>query len=230
MWLMGAPALCCLQPPKNDAAIVGAVRLFSVLVAALTLDFAGRKSLLFVSGESLPPPPPPPPPPLDLALSAVEQLAQRMLGPWGHPLFTATIMFAANMTLGLYVHFNPRQLSPNSTVGLETESLGASSSALSLVPLLAAMFFIMGRCIARRGNGGHPGLRDKDCLGPRVQVGCLGAQPAPSSVQATPWAGGPSPGSSCRRSYPCGLVARHQDYVYWSAGSRPLHSPWPSSG
>lgn len=94
-----------LLPPKNDAAIVGAVRLFSVLVAALTLDFAGRKSLLFVS---------------------------------------ATIMFAANLTLGLYVHFNPRQLSPNSTVGLESESLGASSSALSLVPLLAAMFFIMG--------------------------------------------------------------------------------------
>lgn len=41
-----------LQPPEDDAAIVGAVRLLSVLVAALTMDLAGRKVLLFVSGES----------------------------------------------------------------------------------------------------------------------------------------------------------------------------------
>lgn len=39
------------QPPKDDAAIVGAVRLLSVLIAALTMDLAGRKVLLFVSGE-----------------------------------------------------------------------------------------------------------------------------------------------------------------------------------
>lgn len=39
------------QPPKVDAAIVGAVRLLSVLIAALTMDLAGRKALLFVSGE-----------------------------------------------------------------------------------------------------------------------------------------------------------------------------------
>lgn len=40
-----------LQPPEDDAAIVGAVRLFSVLIAAVTMDLAGRKVLLFVSGE-----------------------------------------------------------------------------------------------------------------------------------------------------------------------------------
>lgn len=46
-----------LQPPKDDAAIVGAVRLFSVLIAALTMDLAGRKVLLFISGEHRPAPP-----------------------------------------------------------------------------------------------------------------------------------------------------------------------------
>ncbi|KAM8802768.1 solute carrier family 2, facilitated glucose transporter member 6 isoform 2-T2 [Rhynchonycteris naso] len=38
-----------LLPPEEDAAIVGAVRLLSVLIAALTMDLAGRKVLLFVS-------------------------------------------------------------------------------------------------------------------------------------------------------------------------------------
>ncbi|MBZ3873781.1 Solute carrier family 2, facilitated glucose transporter member 6 [Sciurus carolinensis] len=101
-----------LLPPKDDAAIVGAVRLLSVLIAAFAMDLAGRKVLLFVS---------------------------------------ATIMFAANLTLGLYVHFGPRPLTPNSTVGLETLSLAGTeqppatpTSYLTLVPLLATMFFIMG--------------------------------------------------------------------------------------
>lgn len=52
-----APVASFLQPPKDDAAIVGAVRLFSVLIAAVTMDLAGRKVLLFVSGELLRPPP-----------------------------------------------------------------------------------------------------------------------------------------------------------------------------
>uniref|UniRef100_A0A4W2BWS4 Major facilitator superfamily (MFS) profile domain-containing protein n=1 Tax=Bos indicus x Bos taurus TaxID=30522 RepID=A0A4W2BWS4_BOBOX len=42
-----------LLPPKVDAAIVGAVRLLSVLIAALTMDLAGRKALLFVSGYAV---------------------------------------------------------------------------------------------------------------------------------------------------------------------------------
>lgn len=50
------PVAPSLQPPKDDAAIVGAVRLFSVLIAALTMDLAGRKVLLFVSGEPWPAP------------------------------------------------------------------------------------------------------------------------------------------------------------------------------
>ncbi|XP_027622408.1 solute carrier family 2, facilitated glucose transporter member 6 isoform X2 [Tupaia chinensis] len=101
-----------LLPPEDDAAIVGAVRLLSVLIAALTMDLAGRKVLLFVS---------------------------------------ATIMCAANLTLGLYIHFGPRPLTPNSTVGLESPALGGTeqppaspASYLTLVPLLATMFFIMG--------------------------------------------------------------------------------------
>ncbi|XP_040819303.1 solute carrier family 2, facilitated glucose transporter member 6 isoform X5 [Ochotona curzoniae] len=42
-----------LLPPEDDAAIVGAVRLLSVLIAALTMDLAGRKVLLFVSGYAM---------------------------------------------------------------------------------------------------------------------------------------------------------------------------------
>ncbi|XP_027821937.1 solute carrier family 2, facilitated glucose transporter member 6 isoform X5 [Ovis aries] len=100
------------QPPKDDAAIVGAVRLLSVLIAALTMDLAGRKVLLFVSAAG---------------------------------------MFAANLTLGLYVHFGPKSLAPNSTVGLERAALAGTeqplatpTSYLTLVPLLATMLFIMG--------------------------------------------------------------------------------------
>lgn len=69
-------------------------------------------------------------------------------------------MFAANLTLGLYIHFGPRPLSPNSTAGLESESWGnlaqplaAPAGYLTLVPLLATMFFIMGRCGG--GSGGR---------------------------------------------------------------------------
>ncbi|XP_003420495.1 solute carrier family 2, facilitated glucose transporter member 6 [Loxodonta africana] len=101
-----------LLPPEDDAAIVGAVRLFSVLIAALAMDLAGRKVLLFVS---------------------------------------ASIMFAANLTLGLYIHLGPRPLTPNGTMGLESTPLGdteqplaSPTSYLTLVPLLATMFFIMG--------------------------------------------------------------------------------------
>ncbi|XP_004714505.1 solute carrier family 2, facilitated glucose transporter member 6 [Echinops telfairi] len=99
-------------PPKDDAAIVGAVRLFSVLIAALAMDLAGRKVLLFVS---------------------------------------ASIMFAANLTLGLYVQLGPKPLTPNDTLSLESLSLGgpgqhlaSPANYLTLVPLLAAMSFIMG--------------------------------------------------------------------------------------
>lgn len=98
--------------PKYDAAIVGAVRLLSVLIAAVTMDLAGRKALLFVSGAT---------------------------------------MFAANLTLGLYVHFGPKALTPNSTMGMESvpvagteQPLVTPTSYLTLVPLLATMLFIMG--------------------------------------------------------------------------------------
>uniref|UniRef100_A0A8C8TCQ9 Solute carrier family 2 (facilitated glucose transporter), member 6 n=1 Tax=Peromyscus maniculatus bairdii TaxID=230844 RepID=A0A8C8TCQ9_PERMB len=40
-------------PSQQDAAIVGAVRLVSVLIAALTMDLAGRKVLLYVSGYAM---------------------------------------------------------------------------------------------------------------------------------------------------------------------------------
>ncbi|XP_007521502.3 solute carrier family 2, facilitated glucose transporter member 6 isoform X1 [Erinaceus europaeus] len=101
-----------LLRPQNDAAIVGAVRLVSVLIAALTMDRAGRKILLFVS---------------------------------------ATIMFAANLTLGLYAQLGPRNVTPNTTVSLEglslqetEQPLATPTSYITLVPLLATMLFIMG--------------------------------------------------------------------------------------
>ncbi|KAL4689913.1 hypothetical protein H8959_012704 [Pygathrix nigripes] len=199
------------QPPKDDAAIVGAVRLLSVLIAALTMDLAGRKVLLFVS---------------------------------------AAIMFAANLTLGLYIHFGPRPLSPNSTAGLESESWGdlaqplaAPAGYLTLVPLLATMFFIMGRC----GGGSEgqsvsgvkgwvmcPGWLEKGVSSSSVETDTAassrptGPQPASSSEQAMPWAGAPSPGCSCLRSCPCGPVVWPRGSACWPAGSPPSSSPSPS--
>ncbi|XP_060245720.1 solute carrier family 2, facilitated glucose transporter member 6 isoform X3 [Meriones unguiculatus] len=99
-------------PSQEDAAIVGAVRLLSVLIAAVTMDLAGRKVLLYVS---------------------------------------ASIMFVANLTLGLYAQFGPKPLTPNSTVSLEIVTLEATEQPtatafnyLTLIPLLATMLFIMG--------------------------------------------------------------------------------------
>ncbi|KAM5329289.1 solute carrier family 2, facilitated glucose transporter member 6 isoform 2-T2 [Glossophaga mutica] len=63
----------------------------------------------------------------------------------------ASVMFAANLTLGLYVHLGPKRLTPNITMGLESAPLGDTeqplatpASSLTLVPLLATMLFIMG--------------------------------------------------------------------------------------
>ncbi|NXE46417.1 GTR6 protein, partial [Casuarius casuarius] len=94
--------------PEYDAALVGLVRLFSVAIAAVSMDKAGRKILLFVS---------------------------------------AGIMLASNLTMGLYVHFTP--LSHNGTAANETLVSSASHGAeptsyITLIPLLATMFFIMG--------------------------------------------------------------------------------------
>ncbi|NXA49810.1 GTR6 protein, partial [Nothocercus julius] len=94
--------------PEYDAALVGLVRLFSVAIAAVSMDKAGRKILLFVS---------------------------------------AGIMLASNLTMGLYVHFTPPPL--NGTTANETLVSWASHEAqpmnyVTLIPLLATMFFIMG--------------------------------------------------------------------------------------
>ncbi|XP_074150137.1 solute carrier family 2, facilitated glucose transporter member 6 [Sminthopsis crassicaudata] len=96
-----------LLPPEEDAAIVGAMRLMSVLIAAVTMDRAGRKILLFVS---------------------------------------ASIMFVANLALGLYIHLGPQHPAPNTTVALSSVAPEGSESGsyLMLVPLFATMLFIMG--------------------------------------------------------------------------------------
>ncbi|XP_068770905.1 solute carrier family 2, facilitated glucose transporter member 6 isoform X2 [Struthio camelus] len=94
--------------PEYDAALVGLVRLFSVAIAAASMDKAGRKILLFVS---------------------------------------AGVMLASNLTMGLYIHF--MLPSRNGTTTNETLLSSANHDAeptsyITLIPLLATMFFIMG--------------------------------------------------------------------------------------
>ncbi|NWS91528.1 GTR6 protein, partial [Toxostoma redivivum] len=94
--------------PEYDAALVGLVRLSAVAIAAVSMDKAGRKILLFVS---------------------------------------AAVMLASNLTMGLYIHFVPA--SHNSTVANTTLLSSANLPAgptnyITLIPLLATMFFIMG--------------------------------------------------------------------------------------
>ncbi|NXL35076.1 GTR6 protein, partial [Glaucidium brasilianum] len=94
--------------PEYDAALVGLVRLFSVMIAAVSMDKAGRKILLFVS---------------------------------------AGVMLVSNLTMGLYIHFVPA--SQNGTIANKTLVSSANLPAepinyITLIPLLATMFFIMG--------------------------------------------------------------------------------------
>ncbi|KAM6371880.1 LOW QUALITY PROTEIN: solute carrier family 2, facilitated glucose transporter member 6 [Pluvialis apricaria] len=94
--------------PEYDAALVGLVRLFSVAIAAVSMDKAGRKILLFVS---------------------------------------AGVMLVSNLTMGLYIHFVPA--SQNGTIANKTLVSSANLPAeptnyITLIPLLATMFFIMG--------------------------------------------------------------------------------------
>ncbi|XP_031987178.1 solute carrier family 2, facilitated glucose transporter member 6 [Corvus moneduloides] len=94
--------------PEYDAALVGLVRLSSVAIAAVSMDKAGRKILLFVS---------------------------------------AGVMLVSNLTMGLYIHFVPA--SHNGTMANTTLVSSANLPAeptnyITLIPLLAIMFFIMG--------------------------------------------------------------------------------------
>ncbi|KAL9826959.1 solute carrier family 2, facilitated glucose transporter member 6 isoform 1-T1 [Geothlypis trichas] len=93
---------------EYDAALVGLVRLSAVAIAAVSMDKAGRKILLFVS---------------------------------------AGVMLVSNLTMGLYIHFEPA--SHNGTVANTTLASSANLPAeptnyITLIPLLATMFFIMG--------------------------------------------------------------------------------------
>ncbi|XP_030817454.1 solute carrier family 2, facilitated glucose transporter member 6 [Camarhynchus parvulus] len=93
---------------EYDAALVGLVRLSAVAIAAVSMDKAGRKILLFVS---------------------------------------AGVMLVSNLTMGLYIHFEPA--SHNGTVANTTLVSSANLPAeptnyITLIPLLATMLFIMG--------------------------------------------------------------------------------------
>lgn len=72
------------------------------------------------------------------------------------PLSTAGVMLVSNLTMGLYIHFEPA--SHNGTVANTTLASSANLPAeptnyITLIPLLATMFFIMGRC--REHRTGH---------------------------------------------------------------------------
>lgn len=89
---------------------------------------------------------------------------------------TASVMFVANLTLGLYVQFVPRPLTPNSTV--EVITLGGTEQPpdtafnyLTLIPLLATMFFIMGRSTTVMGR---PGMGCLGGWGPQGFYSCPG--------------------------------------------------------
>ncbi|XP_068067215.1 solute carrier family 2, facilitated glucose transporter member 6 [Anomalospiza imberbis] len=93
---------------EYDAALVGLVRLSAVAIAAVSMDKAGRKILLFVS---------------------------------------AGVMLVSNLTMGFYIHFVPAF--HNGTVANTTLVSSANLPAeptnyITLIPLLATMFFIMG--------------------------------------------------------------------------------------
>lgn len=87
-------------------------------------------------------------------------------------------MFAANLTLGLYVQFMPRPLPPNSTVDIVTlggteQPPATTFNYLTLIPLLATMLFIMGKSTTVMGRLGMGCLGDgvhKDYI---IVLGCL---------------------------------------------------------
>lgn len=65
---------------------------------------------------------------------------------------------ASNLTMGLYIHLVPS--SQNSTIANRTLGSLASPPAeptnyITLIPLLAAMFFIMGRCREQKPRAGY---------------------------------------------------------------------------
>ncbi|NWR00220.1 GTR6 protein, partial [Paradoxornis webbianus] len=94
---------------EYDAALVGLVRLSAVAIAAVSMDKAGRKILLFVS---------------------------------------AGVMLVSNLTMGLYIYFVPA--SHNDTNVANTSLVSSAhlpaepTNYITLIPLLATMFFIMG--------------------------------------------------------------------------------------
>ncbi|NXR37857.1 GTR6 protein, partial [Zosterops hypoxanthus] len=94
---------------EYDAALVGLVRLSAVAIAAVSMDKAGRKILLFVS---------------------------------------AGVMLVSNLTMGLYIYFVPASHNstnmPNMTLVSSAHPPAEPTNYITLIPLLATMFFIMG--------------------------------------------------------------------------------------
>lgn len=102
-------------------------------------------------------------------------------------LSTAGVMLASNLTMGLYIHLVPS--SQNSTIANRTLGSLASPPAeptnyITLIPLLAAMFFIMGRCREQKpGAGYEPGGMFFSLGDDKEQGGlCLGLEGTQTSL------------------------------------------------
>lgn len=187
-----------LQKAEYDAALVGLVRLSAVAIAAVSMDKAGRKILLFVSGMALSTSPT-----LFPREALIEGFSGALQGcrsgnfsttglrkggkevsfPWwwfsssagafpgschgqDHspiiltvllPLSTAGVMLVSNLTMGLYIYFVPASHNstnmPNMTLVSSAHPPAEPTNYITLIPLLATMFFIMGKC--REHRAGH---------------------------------------------------------------------------
>lgn len=108
----------CYVSVRYDAAIVGAVRLFSVAIAACLMDKAGRKALLYTSSM----------------LMFLSSLSLTMIS---HTTPCPPGPAPPNLTVSL-------DYSPHNYTG---DSLYASQQTLaSLTPLISTMVFIFGEC------------------------------------------------------------------------------------
>ncbi|KAJ6651836.1 hypothetical protein lerEdw1_016432 [Lerista edwardsae] len=149
-----------ILPAQYDAVIVGGVRLGSVLFAAICMDRAGRKILLYISGASsftaspahvsgcL----------FWVTLSDVFKPADwrgwegTLLALWAKMvacpspgfLSPASIMLASNLTLGFYIHFTHSHNASALMANGSHEGLAYAGSGITILPLLATMCFIVG--------------------------------------------------------------------------------------
>lgn len=109
----------CYVSARYDAAIVGAVRLFSVAVAACLMDRAGRRALLFTSS----------------LLMFLSSLTLTMIS---HTTPCPPSPAPPNITVSL--DYSPQNYTENILY------VSHQTSAANLIPLISTVVFIFGEC------------------------------------------------------------------------------------